>query len=137
MSSNQPTKLAKTKNPKTKSTLLGSYHYSGPIPHPSLLNQYDPKTRRSIIFQARAQSSHRQSIESAVIQSNIKNERTGMFIAGGLTLALIIAGVILIAIDKDVAGYISIFGPTFFQASNYIYNKNQEKKASKEEKPSS
>ncbi len=57
-----------------------------------------------------------------------------MFIASGLTLAMIIAGVVLIAMDKDVAGYLSIFGPTFFQAGNYIYNRNEEKKVTKEEK---
>ncbi|NCN83126.1 MAG: hypothetical protein GW947_04115 [Candidatus Pacebacteria bacterium] len=96
MSENQIIKSAKSSKIRSrKSTLVGSsYHYSGPLPHPSLLNQYDLSTRKTI--------------------------------AGFLTLSMIIAGVILLMIGKDIAGYASIFGPAFFQAGNYIYHKRQE-----------
>ncbi|PIY80649.1 MAG: hypothetical protein COY80_01890 [Candidatus Pacebacteria bacterium CG_4_10_14_0_8_um_filter_42_14] len=135
MKKSQVTKpVSRPKTPAKKVALVGrSYHYSGPLPHPSVLNQYDPQTRKTIVGMAKNQSSHRQSIELSVIASNIKNERTGMFIAGSLTFAMIIAGVILLAIGKDFAGYASIFGPAFFQAGNYLYNRQQEKEAAKKD----
>lgn len=42
------------------------FEYSGPIPPPALLNQYDAYTRKIIIAMAHRQSLHRQSIESRV-----------------------------------------------------------------------
>ena len=135
MKENQASKLAKpSKDLPPSSAIVGSsYHYSGPLPHPSLLNQYDLQTREVIVLMAKNQSFHRQSLERSVIKSNIKNERAGMFIAGLLTLAMMVSGVILLAIGKDVAGYASIFGPAFFQAGNYIYNRKQEKEAIKKD----
>ncbi|MBW7944801.1 hypothetical protein H3C70_05390 [Patescibacteria group bacterium] len=82
---------------------------------------------------AQRQSIHRQSIEKSVIASNIANEKIGMYLAAFLTFCMIVAGVILIICDKPVIGFISIFAPAFFHASNYIYNKRQENQIRDEE----
>jgi len=130
--------LAKEKKsaPNDRRLVGQSYSFSGPIPPPQLLNKYDEETRRVIVTMAKKQSSHRQSIEAAVIASNIKNERTGMFIAAALTVSLMASGLYLVAIGKDVAGYLSIFGPGLFHAGNYIYNRSKENENAEEKDPS-
>lgn len=76
---------------------------------------------------AENQSQHRQNIEGKVISSNIRNERTAMFLSFVLTGGFAIIGAILLFFDKQVAGYISLFGPSFFHAGNYVYRKYIEK----------
>lgn len=137
MSEDSPTKppdsLAKTDD--SQSLIGQSYHYSGPIPHPALLNQYDPKTRKIIVAMAAKQSYHRQSIEASVIASNIWNERAGMLIAAFLTVLMLGSGMYLLMHDKDAVGFLLIFGPSLFHAGNYIYNKRQEQET-REKQPS-
>lgn len=54
-----------------------------------------------------------------------------MFLSFILTGGFAIIGAILLFFDKQVAGYISLFGPSFFHAGNYVYRKYVEKTESK------
>ena len=117
---------SKSESKSSRTIVNGSYTYSGPIPHPSLLNQYDEKTRKVIVSMAQKQMGHRHHLESSVIDSNIRNEKHGMYLAFFITVVLIISGVVLLAMDKNIAGSFTIFGPAIFHAGNYIYNKMQE-----------
>lgn len=108
------------------SVVRESYLFSGPIPHPDLLNKYDPATRKMIVSMARDQSRHRQLIEASVIKANIVNERVGIHVAALITIVVIVSGVILLALEKNVAGFVTIFAPLLFHAGNYFYNKNKE-----------
>jgi uncharacterized membrane protein len=103
-----------------------SYAFSGPLPPPAILNKYDEKTRTVIVEMAHQQSTHRQGIELAVISSNIRNERAGMFIAATLTVVMMLGGMWLVANDKEATGLLVTFIPVLFHAGNYIYNKTQE-----------
>lgn len=82
---------------------------------------------------AENQSKHRQRIESTVIESNTKNEKRGMDYAFILTLSLMGIGAILIVLDKQTAGYLSLFGSSSFIGGNYIYNKVQGRKDLKQQ----
>lgn len=104
--------------------------FVGPLPPPSTLQGYEqafPGAASRIIKMAENQSQHRQRIENKVISSNVKNERTAMFLAFILTGGFAIIGAVLLFFDKQVAGYISLFGPSFFHAGNYVYRKYVEK----------
>ena len=114
-----------------------SYSFSGPLPPPELMEKYEKVSKGAahrIIKMAEGQSNHRQKIEKDVIKSNIFNEKMGMFLAAGLTAIFITAGTVLIILDKSVAGYISLFGPSGFHAYNYIMKKKEENKTRKGEK---
>lgn len=112
--------------------IVGEYYrYSGPLPHPSLLNQFDKKTREQIVGMAVAQSSHRQSIEKNVINSNTRNEIIGMASSFTLTLIMILVGAFLVHSDKQTIGFLTIFTPAIFQAKNYYDQKNREKSVSR------
>jgi len=52
--------------------------FSGPLPPPSVLSQYNqvvPGAAERIIAMAESQSEHRQQLENKVIESDIKNSR--------------------------------------------------------------
>lgn len=123
-------KVQKKSATQDKKIVSEYYRYSGPLPHPNLLNQFDKKTRDKIVGMAVDQSSHRQSIERTVIQSNSRNELLGMIASLFLTLIMILAGAFLVYSDKQVVGVFTIFAPAIFQAKNYYDQKNSEKKAS-------
>lgn len=104
--------------------------FVGPLPPPNMLQGYEqacPGAASRIIKMAESQSQHRQKIEDKVISSNIKNERAAMFLSFILTGGFAIIGAVLLFFDKQVAGYISLFGPSFFHAGNYVYRKYVEK----------
>lgn len=108
--------------------------FSGPLPPPTLLNQYDETTRKIIVSMAYKQSTHRQFLEKSVITSNIQNEKTGMWISAFLTVFMIGTGVYLLMNDKNGIGFAFVFGTSIFQVGNYVYNKYQEKKVKENKK---
>jgi uncharacterized membrane protein len=105
-----------------------SYQFSGPIPPPGLLNQYDVNTRRVIVDMASKQSQHRQAIEKAVIKNNVQNEKVGMWISATITMLMMLCGTTLLLFDKPIVGFLAVFAPACFVAGNYVYHKYQEKK---------
>lgn len=105
--------------------------FSGPLPPPTILNQYDEQTRHTIVKMADRQSLHRQSLERALLNSNITNEHTGMWIAAVLTAFMLICGVYLLINDKNAVGFLLVFGPAIFHVGNYIYFRRQESQEKK------
>jgi len=105
--------------------------FSGPLPHPRILLQYEQATKGAadrIITMAENQAKHRQTMEAHVIESNIHNEKVGMYLAFILTIFIMLIGAYLLMNNKPIEGYIALFAPGLFQAGNYIYNKYVEKK---------
>lgn len=82
-----------------------------------------------IITFAEKQLDHRHSVEKKVVNSNIKNEHTGLWLAFFLTIGLMIFGFYLVLHDKETAGYFAVFGPVIFHAGNYLYNRRKEIKS--------
>lgn len=106
--------------------------FSGPIPAPEDLFRYEeihPGLADRIMKMAENQSSHRHQIESQVVVSNIRNEKTGQWMAFFLTAMLMIFGFYLIAVDANhINGYLVAFAPVVFHAGNYIWQKREEQK---------
>ena len=103
--------------------------YRGPIPPADELIKYEQACRGAadrIIAMAESQSKHRQELETKVVGGNVQREKIGMWLAFILTVLLILIGTYLIIINKPVIGFIAIFAPCLFQASNYVYIKYKE-----------
>jgi uncharacterized membrane protein len=99
-----------------------------------VLQKYESACKGSsnrIIKMAENQSKHRQQIEKKVINSNIANEKVGMIFAFILTAIFIISGATLILFDKQVAGYLALFGVGGFNAYNYLTKRREEKNKSR------
>lgn len=70
-------------------TQASSYQFSGPLPHPAILQQYDavlPGAADRIIRMAENQEGHRHKLESAVVHAEIRKSYFGMVC--GLIVAL-------------------------------------------------
>ncbi|MBP9670626.1 DUF2335 domain-containing protein [Candidatus Woesebacteria bacterium] len=103
--------------------------FSGPIPPPNILKGYEdvlPGSAHRIISMAERQSKHRQGIESSVISSNILNEKRGMSFALIINIAVILGAVYLIAIGKELTGFITLAANILLNQYNLSQQKKQE-----------
>lgn len=74
------------------------YHFSGPLPPPEVLRQYDeliPGFSRTLLDNWRDQSEHRMGLEKAVVESNIRQARHGLYAGIVVSLAGLSASVAL------------------------------------------
>lgn len=96
---------------QSQELIIAQQVHSGPLPHPEILRGYDsiiPGAAERILRMAETQSEHRQSIEKQVIDTQTKNSKHGVWIAAVLCLSTLIAGVVLVLMDKEIPG--TIFG---------------------------
>ena len=109
--------------------------FSGPLPHPDDLAKYEQVLSGAadrIISMAERQAAHRQSLEKAVILSNVAIQKWGLgsafvlaliAIGGGIWLSLKgLSGVGLTAIISALASLVGVF----------IYGKSEQKKELKD-----
>lgn len=126
--------LQKTKPPKRKAAITKvrvQEVFTGPLPHPKLLDQYEhifPGATERIFQMAERQQAHRQRLESAVIRSNIENERKGMYFSLVITLTVVLSGAILIALGHGIEGFVTLIATIAFHAYNFISQKKRQEK---------
>ena len=105
--------------------------FSGPLPPPSMLSQYNqivPGAAERIIAMAERQAQHRQNIENKVIDSDIGNSRLGLHYGLIIGLAAVIGGTICILSGHEIAG--SIIGGTGLTGlvGVFVYGSRQRRK---------
>jgi uncharacterized membrane protein len=102
------------------------YTYSGPLPHPEILEHYDrivPGGAERIFAQFESQSLHRQRIEYRVIRSNSFVQIFGAISALILGLAAIGGGLFLVYKGKSIEGFGAFFTGLASLVGVYIYGK--------------
>ena len=77
---------------------------------------------------AESQLRHRQSLESAVVQGNIRAEARGQVFAFILGVIAILGGIVLIASGKDVQGLAAIIGAFVTLAGVFVYGRWQQQR---------
>lgn len=100
--------------------------YSGPIPHPEHLRQYDeiePGSAKLIIQMFIEQSKHRRKQEDKILDADIKGFARGQVFGFIILLLAIIGGFILIAFEKDGIGLASIITAIAGLSLSYFYGK--------------
>jgi uncharacterized membrane protein len=120
--------LSKTQIEQTaRQAIMGTqYTYSGPLPHPEILEHYDrivPGGAERIFAQFESQSSHRQKIEYRVIRSNSFVQIFGAISALILGLAAIGGGLFLVYAGKSIEGFGAFFTGLASLVGVYIYGK--------------
>ena len=103
--------------------------YSGPLPHPGILEQYNrivPNGAERIFAQFESQSAHRQKIESKVIASNTFCQVLGA--ASGLILGLLAigGGLYLVHEGKGLEGFGAFFTALASLVGVYVYGKKSQ-----------
>lgn len=107
-------------------TYVREESWEGPLPPPHIFKQYPKEVQKAIVGQASAQMKHRHKIESKVVASGVKASEKGMTLAFWITVAMIVAGTVLVALNHSTAGLVAIFGPSGFQGGNYLFQKWRE-----------
>lgn len=109
--------------------------FSGPIPPPSMLAEYDDVNdglANRIVSMAEEQQSHRHELEAKSVAAAINSETRGQNYALSVSLLIIIGSIALIAIGKEVAGSILAGGTLTGLAYIFITGRNQNTTDSKD-----
>ena len=98
--------------------------FSGPIPPPDLLKQYDeiePGRAARLLNLAEDQSRHRMELEKKIVDSDIRRSWAGL--AGGLVvcLAVVAVGALAVTQSQAVAGSTMIVGAITALAGCFVY----------------
>ena len=114
--------------------------FSGPIPPPSMLGEYDAVhdgLANRIVSMAESQQTHRQSLENKSVDAAIKTESRGQHYALFVSLLIIAGALYLIDSGKEIYGSILAGGTLTGLAYVFITGRKKEKLASdKTENPS-
>ena len=86
-------------------------------------NQVFPGCAERIVAMAESQSAHRQRLEAAHLAGSQKSERRGQTLGFTLGLIAIVGGIVLIALDKAVAGLVSIIVALGSLAGVFVYGR--------------
>jgi len=81
--------------------------FSGPLPHPSFLKQYEevvPGAADRILRQAESQTNHRIDLENKVIDSDIRRADRGLWAGLAVAVISIVGGCALVFAGHDWAG---------------------------------
>lgn len=118
--------LSTTQKIKVLKLVAQKEEYSGPIPHPDHLRQYEeivPGSGDRLIKMAESQVTHRQNSENKIIDFEIKNKGRGQIFGFILAIAGIIGGFILVLNDKDAIGMSALLGSVGALVLAFIYGK--------------
>jgi uncharacterized membrane protein len=105
--------------------------FSGPIPHPTLLAQYNdviPNGADRIMAMAERQSAHREQLETRVVEGNVANQTRGSYFAFIIMLVAILCGFYLIHEGKNAVGLTSIITAVGGIVGVFFYSKMEQKK---------
>lgn len=104
--------------------------FSGPIPHPRILEQYEkilPGSADRIIKMSENQSNHRQRLENFLVGNRLRNEMIGMLSGFVLAIVTIVGGIWCILIGKALSGLAAVITPLIGLVSVFIYTKISDK----------
>lgn len=108
-----------------------SLTYSGPIPHPALLKEFNeviPNGADRIMTMAENQSSHRIKLEETIVEANNRDSLLGVIFAGFIGLIATIGGIYLISQDKGIQGFIVLIGNLGALVGVYLKGSSEDKK---------
>ena len=104
-----------------------SKYFSGPLPPPEILIEYNSAfsgAAERVVAMAERQSSHRHSLESKLLTSNLTNETIGLIIGGIIAVMTLAIGGYLIAQDKSPEAFGLIVVNAVTMATIFIYGRH-------------
>lgn len=113
-------------NRNATTTTVAVQRFAGPLPPPEILEQYNrihPGFADRIITLAESQSQHRQGLERAVIQSNIKHEGRGQIFGFLIAVMVIAVSAVLMWHGKSLEGISGIVATLAALTGVFIYGR--------------
>lgn len=116
---------------KVIASVTQEYSYSGILPHPILLKQFDdvlPGTAERIIAMTEKEGEHRRNLEKEIVNSEFKTQKMGIIFGFMIALIGIVGSVVLAFYDKIIASTV-LGGSTLVSlVSVFIKGINQKNK---------
>lgn len=112
-----------------------SVSYSGPVPAPWVLKQYNdlvPGSAERILAQAEQQTTHRIALENKVTSSSIHRSYLGLAAGFVVAMTAIIGGISLVAFGHDAAGTTIAGLATSGLVGVFVYGKVSQSKERKQ-----
>ncbi len=124
---------------------LSREEFSGPLPHPMMLDQYEqicPGAADRILTMSESSLKHFQEMEArkstrsdSLVSVFAKSTMLGTIFAGLIGIAGIICGTYLAASGATTEGLSTIFGPLAALVGVYLYNQRASRKPPKSSEP--
>ncbi len=107
-------------------------HYSGPLPPPSLFNQYDKEVQRIIVNEAVENRRHRTKLENRAQRFFFAKDIIALLMAFILAFILIVGSIDIIRLGQSIEGLLGIGGTVSLVAGAFIYRDHSKRKERKE-----
>ena len=107
-----------------------SLFFSGPLPHPLILKQYEetvPGSADRIIRQAETQTHHRIQLEKDVIAADIRQAQCGLWAGLFVATISIVGGCTLVAAGHDWAGAVVATATVVSLVAVFVYGSQSRK----------
>jgi uncharacterized membrane protein len=111
--------------------------FSGPLPHPALLQGYEkvfPGCAERIVKMAEEQSAHRRALEQARLAATNRTERLGQVFGFIIAMTAVLGGVYLAAIGKNALAVTSIIGALTTLLTVFVVGKRQQAQERREKR---
>ena len=108
-----------------------SMTYSGPIPHPQLLREFNdviPNGADRIMTMAENQSGHRIKLEEKVVDANNRDSLLGVIFAGIIAILIVLGAIFLIYNNKNIQGFGLLIGTSVAYISVFLKSKSRDDK---------
>ena len=118
-------------NSQTTSIIASKQSFSGPLPHPQVLDQYDkivPGSAEKIISLWEIQIQHRQELEKKAITSDIRQAYFGAILGFTIAMSAIGAGTFLAYIGRPTEGIAAIISALVGLVGVYGWGSYQRRK---------
>ncbi len=121
---------SKIQSPVNSPSALASFTaFSGPIPPPEFLKQYEflvPGIAKRFLEEPLSEAKHRRALEQKMVDEKIRLSRKGQWMAFSLALLSIIAAFIAIFLGYSLAGLGTFFISSASFAGVFIYAKKRQ-----------
>ena len=113
--------------------------FSGPLPPPAMLAQYNdtvPNGAERIMAMAEKQQTHRHGLEAEVVRGNITDQRLGLVLGFIVMMSVAGAGTWCVVHGKDTAGLAALLGSVGGPVVAFIYGRKKQSDERKEKSQS-
>lgn len=107
-----------------------SQMWIGPLPPPHILAEYNqafPGCAERMVKMAETQSAHRQHLERITVEGNQRSQTRGQYMAFLLALVILVAGFVLIFLNKHILGTIFVCSDITALVGLFIYGKHDQR----------
>lgn len=118
------------KQPKGMVVRQTTTNFSGPLPHPQILEHYNailPGAAERILKMAEDQSEHRRKLESEVIFSGINNSKKGLLFGFIIGITGLIGSVIISLFGQAILGGVIGISTLTALVGVFVYGTSQQK----------